>query len=70
MVAPGDKHLFCGWEGNWLGGDAAHDLQLPGAKEGVLHFLMYPVAETSEGRVDSYAPDSFKYTISAREITG
>jgi hypothetical protein len=70
VVAPVYKHLFGGWEGNWLGWNTAHDLQLPGAKEGVLHFLMYPVAETSEGRVDSYAPDSFKYTISAREITG
>ena len=69
VVAPVYKHLFGGWEGNWLGWNTAHDLKLPGAKEGVLHFLMYPVAETSEGRVDSYAPDSFKYTISAREIT-
>ena len=69
MVAPVYQHLFGGWEGNWLGWNFAHDLQLPGAKEGVLNFLMYPVAETAEGRVDSYAPDSFKYTISAREIT-
>ena len=28
------------------------------------------VAETAEGRVDSYAPDAFKYTITAREIKG
>jgi transglutaminase-like putative cysteine protease len=68
VVAPVYKHLFGGWEGNWLGWNTAHDLKLPGAKEGVLNFLMYPVAETSEGRVDSYAPDSFKYTISAKEI--
>ena len=51
-------------------GSTAHDLQLPGAKEGVLNFLMYPVAETAEGRVDSYSPDAFKYTITAREIKG
>ena len=70
VVAPVYKHLFGGWEGNWLGWNTAHDLKLPGAKEGVLNFLMYPVAETSEGRVDSYAPDSFKYTISAKEIVG
>ena len=49
--------------------NTAHDVSLPGAKEGALGFLMYPVAETSEGRLDSYAPDSFKYTITAREIT-
>ena len=68
VVAPVYKHLFGGWEGNWLGWNTAHDLQLPGAKEGVLNFLMYPVAETAEGRVDSYAPDAFQYTITAREF--
>ncbi len=68
VVAPVYQHLFGGWEGNWLGWNTAHDLQLPGAKEGLLHFLMYPVAETDEGRVDSYAPDAFRYSISAREI--
>jgi hypothetical protein len=26
------------------------------------------VAETAEGRLDSYAPDTFKYQITAREI--
>jgi hypothetical protein len=30
---------------------------------------MYPAAETAAGRLDSYAPDAFKYQISAREIT-
>jgi hypothetical protein len=68
VVAPVNQHLFGGWEGNWLAWNTAHDVQLPGAKEGRLGFLMYPVAETSEGRLDSYAPDSFKYTITAREI--
>ena len=69
VVAPVYRHLFGGWEGNWLGWNTAHDLQLPGAQEGVLNFLMYPIAETDEGRVDSYTPDAFRYTISAREIT-
>ena len=68
VVAPVYKHLFGGWEGNWLGWNTAHDLQLPGAKEGLVNFLMYPVAETAEGRVDSYTPDAFRYTITAREI--
>jgi transglutaminase-like putative cysteine protease len=68
VVAPVYQHLFGGWEGNWVGWNTAHDLRLPGAKEGVLNFLMYPVAETDEGRLDSYAPDAFKYTITAREI--
>jgi hypothetical protein len=41
---------------------------LPGSQEERLGFLMYPVAETDEGRLDSYAPDSFKYQITAREL--
>jgi hypothetical protein len=41
---------------------------LPGSKEDRLGFLMYPVAETADGRADSYAPDTFKYQITAREI--
>ncbi|MEI7784234.1 MAG: transglutaminase domain-containing protein [Betaproteobacteria bacterium] len=69
VVAPVYKHLFGGWEGNWLAWNTAHDVTLPGARSGLLNFLMYPVAETAEGRVDSYSPDSFKYTITAREVT-
>jgi len=68
VVSPVNQHLFGGWEGNWMAWNTSHDVQLPGAKEGRLGFLMYPVAETSEGRLDSYAPDSFKYTITSREI--
>jgi hypothetical protein len=45
-------------------------VSLPGAKSGPVNFLMYPVAETAEGRLDSYAPDAFKYTITATEIKG
>ena len=33
-----------------------------------LIFSLTWLAETAEGRVDSYAPDAFKYTITAREI--
>ena len=69
VVAPVYQHLFWAWEGNWLGWNTAHDLQLPGAQAGVLHFLMYPVAETGEGRLDSYAPDAFQYSITARELS-
>ena len=69
VVAPVYRALFGGWEGNWLGWNTAHDVQLPGAQHGELNFLMYPIAETDEGRVDPYAPDAFRYTITAREIT-
>jgi transglutaminase-like putative cysteine protease len=61
--------LFGGWEGNWVAFNTAHDVALPGATQGgKLGFLMYPQAETAEGRRDSLDPDSFRYTITAREI--
>ena len=38
-------------------------------KEGdKLGFLMYPQAESAQGRYDALDPDNFKYTITAREI--
>jgi transglutaminase-like putative cysteine protease len=61
--------LFGGWEGNWMAYNTAHDLALPRATRGAkLGFLMYPQAETAEGRRDSLDPDTFKYTITSREI--
>ncbi|MES2424011.1 MAG: transglutaminase domain-containing protein [Pseudomonadota bacterium] len=68
IVAPVNKSLFGGWEGNWMAWNAAHDLSLPESTGPKLGFLMYPVAETTAGRLDSYAPDDFKYQITAREI--
>ena len=69
VVAPVNKALFGGWEGNWLAWNTAYDVALPGATGPKLGFLMYPVAETAGERLDSYAPDAFKYQITAREIT-
>ena len=68
VVQPVYRGLMGGWEGNWLGWNTAHDVSLPGSEEGPLGFFMYPVAENEQGRFDSYAPDSFKYQITAREI--
>lgn len=68
LVAPVNKALFGGWEGNWMAYNTAHDLSLPHSQGPKLGFLMYPTAETAAGRLDSYAPDDFKYQISAREI--
>jgi len=31
-------------------------------------YFMYPQGETADGRLDSLNPDSFKYTITVREI--
>jgi len=68
VVAPVYKALYGGWEGNWVGYNMAHDIALPGSRMGKLGFLMYPIAEDNQGRLDSYAPDDFKYTITAREV--
>ena len=68
VVAPVAKALFGGWEGNWMAYNTAHDVALPGSKGPKLGFFMYPTAENAAGRFDSYAPDDFKYQITAKEI--
>jgi len=61
--------LFGNWEGNWLAYNYAHDIGLPGSTGAPVAFLMYPQAETADGRADSLDPDNFKYRITSREIT-
>lgn len=68
VVAPVNKALFGGWEGNWLAFNTAHDLSLPGSKGPRIGFFMYPNGENAEGRFDSLEPDQFKYSITAKEI--
>ena len=46
----------------------AHDVRLPGSPGAPVGFLMYPQAETSDGRLNSLDPDNFKYEITSREI--
>ena len=61
--------LFGAWEMNWLAYNYGHDVRLPNAAEGPVPFLMYRQAETAEGRKDSLDPASFKYQITAREVS-
>ncbi len=68
VVAPVNRVLFGGWEGNWMAYNTAHDVVLPNAQGPRLGFLMYPHAETDGQRLDAYAPDDFRYRISAKEI--
>jgi transglutaminase-like putative cysteine protease len=69
IVAAVRPKLFGGWEGNWMAYNLAHDVALPGAtKGGKLGFMMYPQAETADGRRDCLDPDTFKYTITSREV--
>jgi transglutaminase-like putative cysteine protease len=68
MVKTTRSRLFGTWEMNWMAYNFAHDVVLPGSKGGPIGFLMYPQAETAEGRLDSLDPDNFKYEIQALEI--
>ena len=69
MVKKARARLFGSWEMNWMAYNFAHDVALPGSSGKPLGFLMYPQAETADGRLDSLDPDSFQYEITARETT-
>lgn len=60
--------LFGFWEMNWIAYNYAQDVTLPGSSGPPVHFLMYPQAETAEGRLDSLDPEHFAYRITSREI--
>jgi transglutaminase-like putative cysteine protease len=67
MVKKARTRLFGSWEMNWMAYNFAHDVALPGSSGAPVGFLMYPQAETADGRLDSLDPDSFKYEITSRE---
>jgi len=69
MVQKVRTRLFGSWEMNWVAFNFAHDVELPGSSGKPLGFLMYPQAETPDGRLDCLDPDNFKYEISAHEVT-
>jgi transglutaminase-like putative cysteine protease len=60
--------LFGSWEMNWIAYNFAHDVALPGSSGPTIGFLMYPQAETADGRLDCLDPDTFRYEIRAKEI--
>jgi transglutaminase-like putative cysteine protease len=68
IVPPVRAKLFGAWESNWLAYNEAHDVKLPGSRGGPVGFLMYPQAEVDGKRLDSLDPDSFRYTITSREL--
>ena len=53
---------------NWVAFNDAHDVTLPGSTGRQLPFLMYPQAEVGGTRLDSLAPETFRYAITAREV--
>jgi transglutaminase-like putative cysteine protease len=67
MVKKARARLFGSWEMNWMAYNFAHDVTLPGSSGASLGFLMYPQAETADGRLDCLDPDNFKYEIRSRE---
>jgi transglutaminase-like putative cysteine protease len=69
MVKSARARLFGSWEMNWMAYNFAHDVALPGSNSAPVGFLMYPQAETAEGRLDSLDPDNFKYEITSKETT-
>lgn len=60
--------LFGSWEMNWIAYNFAPDVVLPGSHFAPIPFLMYPQAETANGRLDCLDPETFRYEISVREI--
>jgi transglutaminase-like putative cysteine protease len=68
MVRKARARLFGSWEMNWMAYNFAHDVALPGSSGPAVGFLMYPQAETTDGRLDSLDPDRFQYGITSKEI--
>lgn len=68
LVSRAHDRLFGSWEMNWMAYNYAHDVELPGSSGKPLVYFMYPQAETSEGRVDPFDPDNFKYDITVKEL--
>jgi len=60
--------LFGSWEGNWMAFNTANDTRLAPETEKPLGHFMYPYAEGAKGALDYYAPQNFKYQMTAREL--
>ena len=69
MVGRARTRLFGSWEMNWVAFNFSHDVALPGSSAAPLGFLMYPQAETADGRLDSLDAENFRYDITAKETT-
>jgi transglutaminase-like putative cysteine protease len=68
VVKKARAQFFGSWEMNWIAYNFAHDVRLPGSSGAPVGFLMYPQAETADGRLDCLDADNFKYEITAKEI--
>ena len=68
VVKKARARLFGSWEMNWIAYNFAQDVALPGSSGGPIGFLMYPQAETADGRLDCLDPGNFKYEITSEEV--
>lgn len=68
-VTAARRVLFGAWEMNWLGYNFAHDVHLPGSSGPQAPYLMYPQGESGGARFDSLDPATFRYSLTAREVT-
>ena len=59
------KLLFGFWEMNWIAFNAAQDVSLRGSNGKPLPCLIYPVAETLDGRFDSRDTQRMSYNVTA-----
>jgi hypothetical protein len=53
---------------NWLPYNYSHDVKLPQSRGPEITYLMYPQAETANGRKDSLDAKSFTYSIKSKEV--
>jgi hypothetical protein len=53
---------------NWMAFNFGHDVKLPGSNGPALAFLMYPQAETAEGRLDCLDAANFRYEITPKQV--
>jgi hypothetical protein len=60
--------FFGSREMNWLAFNSANDITLPNSTRGGVNFFMYPQAGPEAGGLDSLDPDTFRYTMSAKEV--
>jgi transglutaminase-like putative cysteine protease len=67
MVKKARARLFGSWEMNWMAYNFGHDVALPGSKGAPVGFLMYPQAESTDGRLDCLDFENFKYEITSKE---
>lgn len=64
------KLLFGFWEMNWIGFNAAQDVELRGTSGKTLPALLLPHAETATGRFDSRDSERMAYRVSSRRVDG